>query len=587
MIPRLYLCYSELFDRQPTKAELIDLIKGVPLRHATFVLSYLNLVLRYAMQEKDQEHFGKVQEMILAGHMDDEILGLLKRRFPEAKCAERPVVLPHCVLSVLRIVVAHCDPEPLPKTEEEETVRYTIGRACLMMNDLLVSPDEAKALRAGSEDDRRIELMVQTMAGFELANSPKAEHLMPRLEVMYRILLKDPDVKSRIALQCEGFDFEREFSRVVGIPLERWLFVVFAIYAYFLNGANALDPNPNYMLINPVNFRGESGITKEELDIVLGTISIPMEDLKTIVAAEKSTDPRYDFVSFRSRPLFRVEEGKLLPADLAFVLEKCHTGVQWTMHDMLPIKKRQTLFNAWGVLFEEYVHWLFEGMQTDLPIKYIRSPKWKNRVEESFDGILLSGNVLMPAEYKGGFLPRNARYSGDSKIFLKELNKKFAPGCNQLADKIGALFAEDGLERKELEDVPLDHIRSVVPVLVLQDHIFRVPFLNWYLNKQFQARMRQYQLRAGVVVCPLTVVNIHDLESMVHSAEGENFDFIYALHHRTVRDKEVLSDLLDVLSLFKDFGRTPSPRIERVWEELQNKISSYLFPNENNPSDVE
>ena len=29
----------------------------------------------------------------------------------------------------------------------------------------------------------------------------------------------------------------------------------------------------------------------------------------------------------------------------------------------------------------------------------------------------------------------NARYSGDSKVFLAELNKKFGPGCDQLADK--------------------------------------------------------------------------------------------------------------------------------------------------------
>jgi hypothetical protein len=199
---------------------------------------------------------------------------------------------------------------------------------------------------------------------------------------------------------------------------------------------------------------------------------------------------------------------------------------------------------------------------------------------------LLQGDVLVPAEYKGGFLSRRARYSGNSRLLLTELNGKFATGCDQLADKIGALFAEDDTVRKELEELPLDHFRSVLPVLVLQDHIFRVPFLNWYLNKQFRERLRHYRLRVGVFIRPLTVVNIQDLESMVHSAEGGNFDFIYALHHRTVRDEHVLSDLMDTLRQFQQFGKNPSPRIKKVLEDVQEDWSSYLFPGSEESTDL-
>lgn len=78
------------------------------------------------------------------------------------------------------------------------------------------------------------------------------------------------------------------------------------------------------------------------------------------------------------------------------------------------------------------------------------------------------------------------------------------------------------------EGLDLGGIRAVVPILVLQDHIFRVPFLNWYLNRQIQDELRQYAIRPGVIIRPLTVVGIHDLESMIHSVEAENFDFIYA-----------------------------------------------------------
>jgi hypothetical protein len=245
MKPGLYITYSDLFDQRPTTAELVSLLKGIPLRHATHVLSYMNLLVRAAMQEKSRENFGKVQAQLFAGHLDDECFGRVKQRLPLARCEDRPIFLPHSILNVLRIVLTVGDPAPQPRDDENEKIRFLIGRACLMVNDLLVSEEEAAALTAGTQDDRRIELIVQTLAGFELANAPQADHLMPRLEVMYRTLLRDPAIKSRIAHQYPGFDFEVEFEKGVGISLERWLPVVFSIYAYFTGIGSSVQPDVN------------------------------------------------------------------------------------------------------------------------------------------------------------------------------------------------------------------------------------------------------------------------------------------------------------------------------------------------------
>ena len=56
--------------------------------------------------------------------------------------------------------------------------------------------------------------------------------------------------------------------------------------------------------------------------------------------------------------------------------------------------------------------------------------------------------------------------------------------------------------------------------------------------------------------------------------------FGVALHHRTVRDVEVLSQMHDYLSEFKDFGRKASPRLEQILQNLFETITSYLFPGE-------
>ncbi|MGO8757627.1 MAG: hypothetical protein ACLQG3_05835 [Terracidiphilus sp.] len=572
--------FSELFDRHPTVGELIETVRGIPLKHAVHVILAMNLFVRFAMQENRKVNFGRVQEFLTAGHVDDETLGLLKSRFPTARCEDRPIFLPQNILAILRIAIANCDPAPEPDETEDARVRYAVGRACLMMNDLLFTPADGASLNTGTEAQRRVALMAQTIGGFELTNPTRPDHLMPRLHIMFRILLNDPNVRSRISQRCRQFDFLREFESRVGISVERWVFVVFSIWAYFENGADQNEPRPEFMLLNPSIFRGESGITPEELGTVLGTISSGVADLHARLATEAATDPRQDFVAFRSKPLLCVDGERLHPVDLSFIADKCHAGVQWALHDLLPSPKlRQDLFNAWGSLFEEYVHWLLTGIQSKSGMQYVPRPRWKRMEGEALDGVLIQGDVFAPLECKGGFLSREARYSGKPDLLLEDIDKKFAIGCDQLAQKIRLLFADSNDTQQDLEGVSTARVRVVLPILVLQDHILRVPLLNWYLNSRFRTKMRPHAIRAGVSVRSLTVICIQDLESAVHTIEGDGFDFIYAIHNRAITDPNMLLILGDFLRCFTNYGRSPSPRIKKVLETIQADWSRYLFPN--------
>jgi hypothetical protein len=559
--------------------ELVETMRSIPLKHAVHVILAMNLFVRFSMQENKKVNFGKVQGFLTAGHVDDETLGLLKARFPMARCEGRPIFLPQNILAILRIAIANCDPAPEPDESDDARVRYVVGRACLMMNDLLFTPADAASVNMGTEAERRVALMAQAIGGFELTNPTRPDHLMPRFQIMFRILLNDPNVRSRIAHECRQFDFLREFESRVGISVERWVFVVFSIWAYFVNGADPNQPRPDFMLINPSVFRGKSGITQEEFDTVLGTLSSGISDLHSRLTTEAATDPRQDFVAFRSKPLLCVDGERFLPVDLSFIADKCHTGVQWTLHDLLPSPKlRQDLFNAWGALFEEYVHWLLTGIQSKSGMQYIPRPKWKGTENEALDGVLLQGDVFAPLECKGGFLSKEARYSGNATFLLADIDKKFAIGCDQLAQKIGSLFADSYDTQKELEGVSTERIRVVLPVLVLQDHILRVPLLNWYLNCRFQTKMKSHAIRVGVSVRPLTVICIQDLESAVHTIEGDGFDFVYAIHNRAITDPNMLLILGDFLRFFTNYGRSPSPRLKKVLDTVQADWSRYLFP---------
>jgi len=576
---RAYIAYSEVFDTQPTWQQIIGVVKELQMVDAVLVLSRMNLAVRFALQEHNRPNFGRLQQVLIGNFTDDEIFKRLQERFPHVSTEERPIFVPISILNVLRLVLAHSRPGTEPNLADDPKLQFAIGRSCLMMNDLLLSTEEKREIKEGTKESRRLALLVQILAPFELANPPAAHHLLFRFNVLYRTILNDPAVRARISQECNGFEFEQEFRSLTGIPLERWLSIVFSMYAYFLHGGNVFDPHPDYRQIDPSAFRGDSGIAEAELRTVLATTSAAITDVCAAVTAEAPTDPRFDFVPFRSKPLVSVVENRFVPIDIAFMLEKLHTGVQWAMHDALSRERREQLFQAWGILFEEYVHWLLGGMETKLAITYIPTPQWKEG-GESFDGVLLRDSVFMPIECKGGFLSRAARYSGAKEEFFGEMEEKFVPGCRQLARKTKALFTADSVERKHLSSVTLDSIRAVVPVLAVQDQILRAPGLNWYLNMKFQGEMRGFQARPDIVVRPLTVVNVNELETMVNSAEAVGFDFIYALHHRTIRDEEVLSNLQEWLMQFPDYGRSQSPRTKRIYDESHDPLFSYLFPRE-------
>lgn len=141
------------------------------------------------------------------------------------------------------------------------------------------------------------------------------------------------------------------------------------------------------------------------------------------------------------------------------------------------------------------------------------------------------------------------------------------------------LFGNSPKVNRSLAEISFENTRAVVPILLLQDHILKHPFLNWYFNKRFQTRLTRYSLREGVHVRPLTSIGIHDLESIVHSVESADFDFIYAIHNRAVRDQEMKSDLREALRSFPNYGQSPSPRFVDILQQVQSDWQSYLFPN--------
>jgi hypothetical protein len=82
--------------------------------------------------------------------------------------------------------------------------------------------------------------------------------------------------------------------------------------------------------------------------------------------------------------------------------------------------------------------------------------------------MFVKDKITVTMEFKGGFLPQNARYSNDLQTFMNTLESRIGRACHQLARDIGKLFPEAGPgERLQDVTIPPDTLR-VLPVLVVQ-----------------------------------------------------------------------------------------------------------------------
>lgn len=572
-----YITYSELFDRRPSLAEVEEIFAPLNLVHTTVLLSRMSIHLRHGFQRPSTQGIAWVQRFLFHNFTDLETFNRLQSRFAASRFEDRPIFHPLQLLNALRIALRVCAGSEDRRPDLDPDLRHRVGTALLMINDLLLTEEEQLAASAGTDHERRASLMAQSVAPFEVMNPGQSWHLLFRSHVTYEVLLQDRILVAEISRRCRGFDFHTQFSRSSGLPLRTWLNLVFAAYAhYFGRSTDDLVANPGLFIIDRRNFIRGSSVGQREFDLFLRTISRPIPQLRNELRALERVDPRFDLIPFQSRPLSVLSKSTFACLDAEFLITRLYTGPHWLIHDVIP-EVRDDLFTAWGIVFEKYVSWLFEGMDRK-PGLFLAFPKFANG-EEAFDGLFLAEDILLPIEYKGGFLGRGPKYSGSKNEFTDELDRKIGGGCRQLAAKIDSLFNESTTRRRRLaHSLPLARVRKVIPLLVVQDQSLRGPFVNWWLNNYFQGLIGGFKLREGLEILPLNVASIEDLETMVESAEMGGFDFVYSLRYRAWRDPEMLSQFHNFMLGVRGYGEHGSRRFNDYLDRVKERMFSYIFP---------
>src|SRR5580704_423340 len=414
--PATYFTFRELFDRLPTKEELVSIVKGLNAFNTVLLTARLSTMFRHSTWSKnpqDAKALEKFQYWFAAAFLDTETKQRLEARFGAENPARRPVFHPLQSLNVMRLALALADGDESARPDTSELSRHQLGAACLMVSDLFLSEEELQNLKTGTVDDRRKQLMLQWLASLEISNPTPLRNLLFRSYATYRIVLQDPGLLARINKECGGLDIEKDFETNFGITLMAWLSLVFGTQALLVaHTQEELLNKPEIFLINRKSILQDSTLTQNQIDNFFDMLSMSFDELRTEIRKERPVDERLDLVPFKSKPFFVTSPDNYACVDLGLVTEKMTNGPYFLLSNKLPENERGRVFKAWGLLFETYVNWLLKGLEGRHSAQFYPDTSWEDG-NKSFDSVFIKRRVVAVLEYKGGFLRQDARYSND------------------------------------------------------------------------------------------------------------------------------------------------------------------------------
>src|SRR5260370_16622193 len=170
---------------------------------------------------------------------------------------------------------------------------------------------------------------------------------------MFNHLLSQKEVVERISKECQGFDFERDFAHVVGVALSHWLSLLFSLYCYLFHYCGVDNTrHPEFLCIDRKRFMEQSRIDPREMEILLRSISLNIDDFRRLLAETRPTDWRSDFVPFRSKPVIELYSEKCFCTGVGFLVGKMHSGVYWAFNNVLISFYPPKLFKTVEIFFK-------------------------------------------------------------------------------------------------------------------------------------------------------------------------------------------------------------------------------------------
>lgn len=385
-----------------------------------------------------------------------------------------------------------------------------LARCYLIANQLfgMESSDGSVALT----NDEKKELLVSLILSREYTINPSP---LPHIR---KSLVRSEELLNRFQKMSSEFDVSETFSQATCLTLQDYQYLIYSI----LNVNSSFSPEEileGSALFVDIKQYPELAPLYDEL-IAHACISINHVAQE---ARQTSSFPN-EFRLWREYPLVKLSENQVFCVDIGFLLEKIETGVFWILRDQLEKEKKnrgKKVIGLRGEVFEDYAASIIERGINSQPEPhretYMIGPKYDHKAQTQATDIAVCGNdALILLECKAPLLTAESKFSGNFIAFHSEMKCKVMArdGRNQLWDAIQKLAHTNKKKRLGVKGLDMSKVKVIYPVLVLEDIIFSLLFMNWYFDSEFQRFVKYNDIRNDLQIMPLTVLTIDDLEDL-------------------------------------------------------------------------
>lgn len=321
------------------------------------------------------------------------------------------------------------------------------------------------------------------------------------------------------------FDHSRSFSEFfierIGMNAEKVMALSFGLASLFFQKTEQVFWQTT--ILNPNTYFEKMIIDSKEVESIIQSMAIDFADAQQIILPELSQDPSkvpigYDLSHFRKSPLIRLDNGKIVCANLSCLLEKATQNIFWFPQSQaknLSKAEATSLSSYRGALFGEYVKRLckiMENKNTKLSFFYISGESTADH-EEVGDSILVQGDKIVIIEAKSRQFKEEFKSTGDWKKddqFEKELINKAAKQIQIAADKI----------RKgrvgPISNFPTN-IQRIYPVVITYESVPTHAKIQRFIRQ----RVRELGYLTDNVFAPLEIIDINDIEVVLDCADSK------------------------------------------------------------------
>ena len=403
--------------------------------------------------------------------------------------------------------VSISDPHSPRAPDATYDARYDLAKCYLIANGLLEG--EHPNFGENLTEEERNALLAALIPSFEYRIDSS-----PGPHIKYS-LVRSKELLEGLQGTSSTFDVNATFCQATGLSLQDYQYLILSILSVSLSFSleDILDGSEIFVDTQP------SPDLVPLYDRLLQHTCIPIDELA--LAIETTPSIPNEFLLLRKYPLMKIAENRIVCIDIGFLLEKLETGIFWIIRDQLESEeagKGKEIIALRGQVFEDYAASIIKRALSDTAActeRYIISPKYDHKEQaECTDIAVLSDDTLILLECKAPLLSAKTKFSGDFCNLYDGIKCNAIKGVEQLWTAIQTLGHTDATQRRRVEEIDIPQVRKIYPVLVLSDRMFSFPFMNRFLDSEFQRLVTYNDLQEHLEIMPLTVLTIENLESL-------------------------------------------------------------------------